>query len=66
MVAVICWQEGFRDVLYGIRSPLVSICLTFRSFWLCLIVFVTMICVNDVLLWKSMTGVALIYFEMYY
>ena len=33
--------------------------LTFRSFWLWLIVSVPIICLNDVLLWKTLTGVAL-------
>ena len=33
--------------------------LTFRSFWLCLIVFASMICLKDVFLRKSMTGAAL-------
>ena len=48
-----------RDVLHGMHSPLVAFCLTFSSFWLCLIVFVPMICLNDVFLRKAMTGVAL-------
>ena len=48
-----------RDVLHGMHSPIVAVWLTFRSFWQCLIVFVQMICLNDVFLLKAMTGVAL-------
>ena len=59
VVAIICWHERHRDVLHGMHSPLVTFCLTFSSFWLCLIVFVPMICLNDVFLRKAMTDVAL-------
>ena len=52
-------QERHRDVLHGMHSPIVAVWLTFRSFWQCLIVFVQMICLNDVFLLKAMTGVAL-------
>ena len=52
-------QERHRDVLHGMHSPIVAVWLTFRSFWWCLIVFVQMICLNDVFLLKAMTGVAL-------
>ena len=62
MVAIICWHEGHRDVLHGMHFSLVAFWLAFRSFWLCLIVFVRMICLNDVFLWKAMTGIALITF----
>ena len=48
VVATICWLERHRDVLHGMHSPLVAFCLTFRSFWLSLIVFLSMICLNDV------------------
>ena len=41
------------------HSPLVTFYLTFRSFWLCLIVFVPIICLNDVFMRKAMTSVAL-------
>ena len=58
-VAIIYWHERHRDVLQGMHSPLVAFCLRFRSFWLCLIVFVPMICLNDVFLRKAMSGVAL-------
>ena len=37
----------------------IRLCLIFRSFWLCLIVFVPMICLNDVFLRKAMILVAL-------
>ena len=41
------------------HSPSVSFCLTFSSFWLCLIAFVPVICLNNVFLRKAMAGVAL-------
>ena len=41
------------------HSPLIKFCPTFRSFWLCLIVLATIICLDDVFLLKAMTGVAL-------
>ena len=59
VVAIICWHKRYRHVLHGIHSPLVAFCLAFRSFWLSLIVFVPLICLNDVFLRKAMTGVAL-------
>ena len=58
-IAIICWHERHRDVLHGMPSPLFAFCLIFRSFWLCLIVFVPMICLNDVFLRKAMILVAL-------
>ena len=59
VVAIICWNEKHRDVLHGINFPLVTFCLTFRSFWLWVIVFVPMFCLNDLFLQKAMNGVAL-------
>ena len=59
VAAIICWYEGHRDVLHGMHSPLVTFCLTFRGSWLWLIMFVPMISLNDVFLWKAMTGVTL-------
>ena len=59
VVVTICWHERHRDVLRGMHSPLVTFCFTFRTFWLSLIVFVPMICLNDVFLQKTITGVAL-------
>ena len=59
VVATICWHERHRDVLHWMHSPSVAFSLTFRSFSLSLIVFVPMICFNDVFLRKAMTGVAL-------
>ena len=59
VTAIICWYDRYRDVLHGIHSPLVTFCLTFRSFCLWLIVFAPMICLDDVFLRKAMTGVAL-------
>ena len=62
VIAIICWHEKHRNVLYGMRSRLVPFCLAFRSFWLPVIVLVPMIYLNDVFLRKAMTGVALITF----
>ena len=59
VVANIFWYEGHHDVLHGMHSPLVAFCLTFRSFWMCLIVYVPIIYLNNVFLQKAMTGVAL-------
>ena len=59
LVAITCWYKKNRDVLYGIHSPLATFCLTFRKFWLCLIVFVPKIYFKDVYLRKAMTDVAL-------
>ena len=59
VVEIICWHEKHRNVLHGMRSRLVTFCLAFKSFWLPLIVFVPVICLNDVFLRKVMTGVAL-------
>ena len=59
VIALICWHDRHRDVLHGMHSPLVTFSLTFESVWLCLIVFVPMICLNDVFLRKAMTGIAL-------
>ena len=53
VIAIICWQERHRD---GMHSALVAFFLTFRSFWLSLIIFVPFICLNDVFLRKTMTG----------
>ena len=65
--AIIPGHERHRDVLYIMHSPLVAFYLTFRSFWLWLIVFIAMICLNDVCLRKAMTGVALnIYWYLIY
>ena len=50
VIALICWHDRHRDVSHGVHSPLVAFSLTFRSVWLGLIVFVPMICVNDVFL----------------
>ena len=50
MVAIICWDETYRDVLHGMHSYLVAFCLIFRSFWLPLIVSVPMICLKDMFL----------------
>ena len=58
-VEIICWHEKHIDVLHGMHFRSVAFCLTFRSFWLSLIVFVPMIYLNDVFLWKAMTGGAL-------
>ena len=58
-IALICWHDRHRDVLHGMHSPLVTFSLTFRSVWLCLIVFVPMIFLNDVFLRKAMILVAL-------
>ena len=57
--SITCWYKRNRDVLYGIHSPLATFCLTFRKFWLCLIVFVQKIYFKDVFLRKAMTDVAL-------
>ena len=54
-----CWHESDRDVLHGMHSPLVIFCLTFKWFWLWLIVFVSMTCLNDLFLRKDMISVAL-------
>ena len=59
VVAIICWNEKHRDVLHGINFPLFTFCLTFRSFWLWVIVFVPMICLNHLFLQKAVNGVAL-------
>ena len=59
LVAITCWYKRNRDVLYEIHSPLATFCLTFRKFWLCLIVFVQKIYFKDVFLRKAMTDVAL-------
>ena len=59
VIALICWHDRHRDVLHGMHSPLVTFSLTFRSVWLCLIVFVPMIFLNDVFLRKAMIGIAL-------
>ena len=56
-VAIICWHEGERGVLHEIHSPLVAFSLTLKSFWLCLIVFVPMICLDNVFSLKVMTCV---------
>ena len=45
--------------MHGMYSPLVMFCLTFKRFWLWLIVFEPMICLNDVFLRKAVIGVAL-------
>ena len=57
--AIISWHERYRDVLHEMHSALVTFYLIFRNVWLWLIVFVPMICLNDVLLRKAMTGTAL-------
>ena len=59
VVAIICWHERHCDVLHGMHFLLVAFCLTFSSFWLCLIVFLPMICFKDVFLQKAMTDVTL-------
>ena len=59
VVAIICWYERHGDILHGMHSPLVTLFLTFRGSWLCLIMFVPMISLNDVFLRKAITGVAL-------
>ena len=58
----LCWHVSHRDVLHWMHTSLVKFCLTFRSFWLWLTVFVTMICLNDVFFCKAITVVALIAF----
>ena len=59
VVEIICWHEKHRNVLHEMRSSLVTFCLVFRRFCLPPIVFVPMICLNDVFLRKVMAGVAL-------
>ena len=59
VVAVICWHERHHDILHGKHSPLIKWCFIFRSFWLCLIVFLPMSYVKDIFLRKAMTGVTL-------
>ena len=59
VVAIICRHEKHRDVLHWVYFRLVAFYLTFRSFWSSLIVFLPIICLNDVFLRKAMTGVAL-------
>ena len=59
VVAINFWHESHRDVLHDLHSFLATFCLTFRSFRLWLIVFVPMMCLKDVFLWKAMAGVAL-------
>ena len=59
VVALICWHERRGDVLYGMHSPVVAFCLTFRILLLCLIVYVPISCLNNEVLLKAMTGVAL-------
>ena len=57
--AIICWHERHRYLLHWMHSSLITFWLTFGSFWLWLIVFVPVICLNHVFLHKPMTGVAL-------
>ena len=45
--------------MHEIYSSLVMFCLTFKRFWLWLIVFEPMICLNDVFLRKAVIEVAL-------
>ena len=59
LVVISCWHERHRDVLHGMHSPLATFCLTFKYFWLWLMVIVPIICLKDVFLRKVMTGVAL-------
>ena len=59
IIAIICWYGRHHDALHGTNSPLVAIFLNFRSFWLSLIVFVSMICLSDAFFKKAMTGIAL-------
>ena len=54
VVAIICWHERHRHLLHGMHFPLVTFCLLFRS-----TVFVPVVCLNDVFLWKAMNVVAL-------
>ena len=58
-VAIICEHERHYEVLHGVHSSLVVFFLTLRSFWFSLIVFTSVICLNDVFLRNSKTGVAL-------
>ena len=58
-VEISCWHKRHVHVLTGMYSLLVTFCLTFSSFWLCLIVFASMICLNDVFLRTALTGVSL-------
>ena len=60
VVAISCWYERHCDVLREVHSPLVVFCLTIKSFcFFFLIAFACMICLNDVFLRNSMSGVAL-------
>ena len=54
VVDIICWHERHCDVLHGMHSPLVIF-----SLISCLIVFLPIVCLNDVFLRKAVTGVAL-------
>ena len=54
VVVIICWHERLRYVLHGTNTfSFSSICLTCSIFLLCLIVFVPVICPNNVFLWKD-------------
>ena len=59
LVAITFSHEKHRNVFRGIYSHFLTFCLTFRSFWLSLIVFAPIVCLNDVYLQKAMISVVL-------
>ena len=57
-----CWYKihfGVLHEMYSMYTPLLAFFLTFKSFWLCLIVFVPVIRTNDAFLRNTMIGVDL-------
>ena len=59
LVAITFSHEKHRNVFRGIYSHFLTFYLTFRSFWLSLIVFAPIVCLNDVYLQKDMIAVVL-------
>ena len=59
LVVITFSHEKHRNVFRGIYSHFLTFCLTFRSFWLSLIVFAPIVCLNDVYLQKALIGVVL-------
>ena len=57
VVVIICWHERHCDLWSAFSFS--CILLNFRNSWLCLIIFLYIICLNELFWRKAMTGVAL-------
>ena len=58
LVVITFSHEKYRNVFRGIYSLFLTFCLTFRSFWLSLIAFAPIVCLDEYLQ-KAMIGVVL-------